>query len=559
MPTKLSRREAIAGLSSALVVSAFGAPVSATELKQSPYFRHGVASGDPDRESLVIWTRISGLSGAVQVDWQIALDPEFKTVMSRGTVSASAKHDYTVKVLVSSLEAGKTYFYRFHLPDGYSPVGRTRTLPEGNISSLTLAVVSCSNYPFGYFNAYEAIARDPSVEWVLHLGDYFYEYGRDGYGGETGARLGRNHEPAGETVSLSDYRQRHAQYKADSQSQLMHAAHPMLAIWDDHEVTNNPWMGGAQNHQPESEGSWAARQEAALRAYYEWMPIRDPFPGQSRAAYWRHWEFGSLASMVSLETRLSGRAQQIELATYAPALQTREDAQRFLREVVAAPDRPMLSDGMQDFLRKALTSAKDRGRQWQLIANQIPMARTLHPLLDDSDIAALRGNMSKTAYARLEEIARRGQLGLPLYLDPWDGYPVAREEFYALCQQSGARDLVVLTGDSHSFWSNQLFDSAGTAMGVEIGTSGVTSPGAFMEFSDQGAALMDTKLAASNREILWANSTRQGYVRLSMSANSARADYMAVDTILEPSNALTTLRSETLLRKEGSLVYESQI
>lgn len=555
MDTKLTRRKALAGISSTLLLPLVGHAQQRPWVPMSPNFRHGVASGDPDQESLIIWTRVSDVERPVQVDWQVAQDPLFKTVVSRGTVTASVSHDYTVKVLVASLEAGKSYYYRFHLQNGYSPEGRTRTLPKGDIDSLTLAVASCTNYPFGYFNAYEAIARDTTVDWVLHLGDYIYEYGPQGYGGDSGRALGRTHEPPRETVSLADYRQRHAQYKSDAQSQMMHAAHPLLLLWDDHELTNNPWRGGAQNHQPTTEGSWATRRDMALQAYFEWMPVRDPFPGQRREDYWRNWRFGSLASLVSLETRLSGRAIQIDYAKHADKLTDRAGVEQFLRDVVGAENRPMMSDRMQSFLRDSLLEARAAGRRWQLVANQIPMARTRHPRVAAASLEALRGTMSDKAFARFTKIARYGELELPLFLDHWDGYPAAREAFYQLCKDCKATDLVVLTGDSHSFWSNQLRDAAGNAMGVELGTTGISSPGPFTEFGPEGSALMDNSIIASNDEIVWTNGRHNGYLRLSLGRDTARADYLSVSTINKPKSTLSTLRSQPLIHSNNTVLF----
>jgi alkaline phosphatase D len=518
-------------------------------------FAHGVASGDPDHESLVIWTRVSGLSESSPVRWKMASDAQFESIVAEGHTLASADRDYIVKVLVAGLAPGHRYYYRFEYGGAISSTGRTRTLPAGDLESLTLAVASCSNYPFGYFNAYEAIAEDADVDWVLHLGDYIYEYGTDGYGGSSGGLLGRDHTPRHEILTLADYRQRHAQYKGDPQSQRMHAAHPLLAIWDDHEATNNPWMGGAENHQAESEGSWSARRDAALQAYFEWMPVRDPFPGQSRRNYWRHWRFGNLASLISLETRHSGRDRQIEYSAYESMLRDQAGAERFLKEVVGAPDRPMLSSSMESFLAASLEDAVAAERPWKLIANQVPMARTNHPRLSDEATIGLRESTDSESLPRLERMLRSGQLELPLYLDPWDGYPVARQAFYELCASTGVKDLLVLTGDSHSFWSNELFDDSGRPMGIELGTTGITSPGDFLEFGPAGAKLMDEALADTNREVLWTDSRHNGFLKVTLNRSGGVAEYLAVDRITAPSYALQTLRSVEFHKAGGTLSY----
>jgi len=460
-----------------------------------------------------------------------------------------------VKVLANGLQAGADYFYRFRVADAVSTTGRAKTLPKGDIDTLTLAVVSCSNYPFGHFNVYDAISLDDSVDWVLHLGDYIYEYGVDGYGGETGRTIARDHEPAHEITSLADYRQRHAQYKADPLSQRMHARHPLLAIWDDHEVTNNPWRGGAQNHQADKEGPWETRREAALRAWFEWMPVRDPSPGHAPSDYWRHWRFGNLASLISLETRHSARAQQIEYGEHIDESTSKDEAQAFLRDVVGAENRPMLSSAMSEFLDRSLEESAQAGRPWHVLANQIPMARTHYPRLGDEHIARLRAGTPPSSQDRLSYLKRMGDLDLPLYLDPWDGYPQSREALYRSSRSHGIEDLLVLTGDSHSFWSNSLFDDTGRPMGLELGTSGVSSPGDFVEFGTDGAMLLDQLLAEHNREVQWTDGLHNGYVRVSLGHDLGRADYLAVDTVLEPSYRLSTLRSLPLLRQNGALRY----
>ena len=250
MSYKISRRQALAGLSAAAALPLLGCTSAEERAEQAAnLFAHGVASGDPAPDSVVLWTRISGAEGSVQGKWQVAADNEFKELVAEGDFRTDGSRDMTVKVIPGQLPPGERLFYRFAVGKLVSPTGRTRTLPIGHVEKLGIAVASCSNYPFGYFNAYETIALDPAVDLVLHLGDYIYEYGTDGYGGETGRKLGRNHQPPHEIISLADYRQRHAQYKADPQSRAMHGAHPLVAIWDDHESTNNTWKGGAENHQ----------------------------------------------------------------------------------------------------------------------------------------------------------------------------------------------------------------------------------------------------------------------------------------------------------------------
>jgi len=233
-----SRRQTLAGLSvSALTLGA--RPAVAAEANTSPVFRHGVASGDPDATSLVLWTRVT-IRQAVEVEWELAHDAAFTRTVQAGRLWTGPDRDFTVKVLASGSQPGGRYHYRFRALGEISPAGRTRTLPTGRLDQLGLALVSCSNYAFGHFNADAAIARDSAVDVVLHTGDCIYEYGAGEWGAETARRIGRVHALAHEIVSLGDYRMRHAQYKSDAGSQSMLAAKPLLCCWDDHESANNP-------------------------------------------------------------------------------------------------------------------------------------------------------------------------------------------------------------------------------------------------------------------------------------------------------------------------------
>ncbi len=512
-------------------------------------FQHGVASGDPDANSVVIWTRISGQTEALPVAWAVASDENFTHKVAEGLVSTDSERDYTVKVVVDNLNAGRQYFYRFEALGVRSPVGRTRTLPTGQLASMGLAIASCSNYAFGYFNAYQAIADDAAIDFVLHLGDYIYEYGADGWGAEVAIRLGRSHEPAHETLSLSDYRERHAQYKTDPGSQAMHAAHPTLLVWDDHESANNPWLGGAQNHSPATEGDWLARRAASLRAYYEWMPVREP-DAKHYAELWRHYTFGDLATLTTLETRHTGRAKQISYQDHFESINSIEDATVFETKVLGAPNRPMLSSRMEDFLQQSLRSSVDSAVPWRVIGNAIPMAKTRVPDLASLGIKmpAIHSNVPGSN----TDLIWKGRYNLPFYLDTWDGYPWARERFYTQCQKVGASDLLVVTGDSHSFWANTLSTESSKPVGVEIGTAGISSPGDFVEqgFDDNTARMIDMAFAEHQSEVRWTDNLHQGYVRLTLQHDGALADFVAVSTVLSPRFTTFVVHQESI-RKQG--------
>ena len=226
-------------------------------------FNHGVASGDPQADKVVIWTRVSPeQAGPVPVRWIVARDRDLTDVVKSGVVQATDARDYTVKADVTGLRAGAPYFYGFRAGEAHSPRGKTKTLPRGRLDQMKLAIVTCASYPHGFFNAYEAIAHRDDVDAVVHLGDYIYEYGLAGYGGDTAIALGRVPAPQVDCVRLADYRLRHAQYKAEPELQALHAKAPWITVWDDHEVANDSWTGGAENHQP-NEGAWADRKRAA--------------------------------------------------------------------------------------------------------------------------------------------------------------------------------------------------------------------------------------------------------------------------------------------------------
>lgn len=556
MSNKLTRREALVGVSSTLLVST-GCSISAPtrDLQAERVFAHGVASGDPDSDSIVLWTRVSELSGDIDVAWEVARDQDFQRIVARGTTRTGPDRDFTVKAIADGLPAGASVFYRFSIGGVASPVGRSKTLPTGELDALTIAVASCSNYQFGFFNAYEAIADDDAVDIIVHLGDYIYEYDIESYGGPIGQRIGRAHNPPHEMVSLADYRLRHAQYKADESSRAMHARHPLVATWDDHETTNNPWTGGAQNHQ-DDEGSWAQRRADSLRAYYEWMPVREPAGGLSRAELWRHYRFGDLVSLITIESRHTARSKQIEISDYSDRLNNADDAREFYRDVVGAPERRLLSDKMEDFLRVELDESVRSGRRWRVIANQTILANVIAPkLAGDPVFSAARREQGEGGQALIDSLTDYGELELAANMDAWDGYPGARERFYDIARNANATDLLVITGDTHVFWQNSLADDTGRPMGVELGTSAVTSPRGFYQLGDAATERFDALTIERNPSVQWMDGRFRGYIRLALTRTTANAEFIAVNNIESRRYAVSTLRSVRIRHVDGTLTY----
>jgi alkaline phosphatase D len=489
-------------------------------------FRHGVASGDPRQDRVIIWTRVTPEApGVVPVRWSVARDAAFKDVVRKGVFVTGPDRDYTVKVDVDGLQPGENYYYWFSAGAALSPGGVTRTLPATGVGDFRMAVVSCSNFPFGYFNAYREIATRNDVHAVMHVGDYIYEYGVDGYGGTTGKQLGRNHEPSTECLKIEDYRTRYAQYRSDPDLQAAHAVAPWFCTWDDHETANNSHLTGAENHQPETEGDWGQRKAAAIQAYMEWMPIRDPEAGRPREAIYRKFDIGDLATVFLLETRLIARGDDLtvgEVGLAAPA-----DKPRVIKELMAKvndPARTLMGPEQEAWLGEEMKASVAAGKKWQVLGNQVTMARVKAP--------DLKSNLSADQYAQISEGAKRfyetGKQGIPWNLDSWNGYPAARERLYALVKAANAH-IVTLTGDTHCGWANELFDRNGHRLGVEFACTSVTSPGAGVGVPFEE---LNWLMAEANDEVVYYNAFDKGYTVLTLGESQVEADFVKVSTIL---------------------------
>lgn len=556
--SKISRRAALgAAIAGAAAACAKQSPRSsyvAASDDANALFAHGVASGDPARDSVVLWTRIT-LSGvdAAPVLWQVASDAEFADIAAEGAATARIESDFTVKTIAGGLKPGSSYFYRFRVGDALSPVGRTKTLPEGATAEARFGVLSCSNYPFGFFNVYDLIARRDDLDAVIHLGDYIYEYGGtpNEYGAADGERLNRPHQPPHELTTLADYRMRHAQYKADPSLKAAHAAHPFIAIWDDHETANDAWAGGAENHDPASEGDWQARKRAAMQAYYEWMPIREPEAGKPREAIFREFSFGDLLTLTALETRLMARARPLAYDEVVPTLTSADAVADFRDNVLWSPDREMLGEAQLDFVRTSLKNSVTSGQPWRLIANQVIMAKVtapdLEPHLTEENIAELEAQWDQA-----RAFVKFSTLGLPTNLDAWDGYPACREKLYDAARSSGADGIVVVTGDTHTWWANDLVAKDGKHVGVELGVHSVTSPSPYRRsfLGGKGAeyALLTGK---DNKDVRYISGEDHGYISLKITRDAVDAAFVAVDTI-EAAQYQAFEKAGFTIRKSGA-------
>lgn len=503
-------------------------------------FAHGVASGDPGADRVILWTRVTpaaGFTGPLSVVWRV-LEGEGERVVASGRFETGPERDYTVKVDATGLRPGRDYRYDFAVGETRSPTGRTRTLAVEGVAPVNLAVVSCQLYPGGLFNAYEAIAALPSLDAVVHLGDYIYEYGAepDAYGMVTGAALNRVPEPRHEIVTLADYRTRHAQYKTDADLQAAHARAPFICVWDDHETANDAWLHGAQNHQTESEGGYAERKAAALKAYYEWMPIREAAPGGLKEAIHRSFHFGDVASLMMVETRLTGRTEPLSYdkdlhVTTGPDGRPAPDVAAF-RAKLNDPTRDLMGAEQREWLKRELTASRAAGRPWQVLGNQVVTARVAGPdvsrTMTPEQIEALMARVPEAFREQFQQALFLFKMGLPFNLDAWDGYPAGRERLYAAFAEAGVQP-IVLAGDSHAFWVNELKDASGARRAIEFGTSAVSSPsiGDALGGFPLGAALMQ-----ANDEVVFCDQSAKGFILLTLGAQTAEARLVQVSTIL---------------------------
>jgi alkaline phosphatase D len=479
-------------------------------------FQHGVASGDPLSDRVMLWTRVTTAQrAAVIVAYTIATDPLMTQVVQQGRAKTNPDRDFTVKVDAAGLQPGTTYYYRFTALGQDSPVGRTRTLPVGATARLRLAVVSCSNHAAGYFNAYRRIAERADIDAVVHLGDYLYEYGPNQYGSL------RTPEPPNEMVTLSDYRLRHAQYKRDADSIEMHRQHPLIAIWDDHEITNDAWRDGAENHTPGAEGNWNDRVNLGLQAYYEWMPVRIPDVTKRRENQ-RAFRFGDLAELVMLEERLSARSEQLAATVPTPF------GNGFVQTgAFADATRTLLGTTQEAWLGERLRTTPAR---WKLLGQGVMFAQL-----------KLQG----------APLAQGG--GVFLNSDQWDGYQPARDRVYDIfkgtSQHAPVNNCVVLTGDIHSSWAADLSqdpNNPNTATGgynpttgegsraVEFVGTSVSSPGA-NDPTGSTAAL----LRSINPHFKYINLTQRGYLLVDITPQRVVGEWWFVDTVQSISNVQT--------------------
>jgi alkaline phosphatase D len=475
-------------------------------------FYHGVASGDPLANQVIIWTRLtpdSASSGSsFNVAWYVATDTSMSNLVQQGFFTTDSARDFTVKVDVSGLQPGSTYYYMFSYAGQNSLRGKTKTLPLGIVNRLKFAVVSCNNYEAGFFNGFAQIALRNDIDAVLHLGDYIYEY-RHGEVDDTVA--GRAHQNF-ESLSKSQYRARYSLYRLDADLRAVHQQHAFINIWDDHESANDSWENGAQAHNPATEGPWAQRKTNASAVFFEWLPIRD----NTQNSIYRQFQWGNLADLIMLDTRLEGRDQQINDVT---------------NPNLYAPNRSILGNNQLNWFTSALSGSNST---WRVVGNQVVFAQ-----LQLGWAGAAVGQTAQQVESQ--------------FLDIWDGYPAERQKVIGHLSQNNIDNTIFITGDFHSTFAFDVADTVvdeanlyapvpnynpttgAGSVAVEFATPSITSAN-FDEnrdlltatiFQSQVNAPLPAAFGGNNPNphLKYADLIQHGYFVLDITADSAKANY----------------------------------
>ncbi|MGW3205077.1 alkaline phosphatase D family protein [Streptomyces sp. NPDC001135] len=495
-----------AAAATAVLAGPLAAALPARAADEAPAFLHGVASGDPLPDGVLLWTRVtptaesipgSGVGPDTEVSWVVAEDKAFTSIVAKGSVTATAASDHTVKADVRGLAPATDYWFRFSAGGTDSPVARTRTAPaaDANVSGLRFGVVSCANWEGGYFSAYRHLAARGDLDAWLHLGDYIYEY----KSGEYAARgaVVRPHAPANEIITLADYRVRHAKYKTDPDLQALHLKAPVIAIWDDHEFADNAWSGGAVNHTEGAEGTWTARKAAAKQAYFEWMPVRPAVEGTT----YRRLRFGKLADLSLLDLR-SFRSLQASSGSGS----------------VDDPNRTITGRAQLDWLKAGLKASDTK---WRLVGNSVMIA------------PFVIGSLTADLFKPLAKLLGLPQDGIGVNTDQWDGYTHDRRELLDHLRSNAIGNTVFLTGDIHMSWANDVPVDAGTyplspSAATEFVITSVTSDNLddIVKVPEGTvSALAAPVIKAANRHVHWVDTDRHGYGVLDITTDRAQMDY----------------------------------
>lgn len=480
-------------------------------------FYHGVASGDPLPDGFIIWTRVTppgklrfGTPRRFPVKWSVATDPALSQVVASGNTFATADRDFTVKIDVRGLQPGTTYYYGFTAQGRNSITGKTKTAPNSAVEQLKFAVVSCANYEWGFFSGYAKIADRTDLDAVIHVGDYIYEYPDNASYSSEEVRDLRTLFPRNETVTLRHYRTRYACIHLDPNQRRAHQQHPFIAIWDDHEFANNAWRGGAENHNPRKEGSWKRRKAAAIRAYLEWMPVREQGTSIVRSL-----SYGPTMDLILLDTRIEDRDIQIEDVN---------------NPFLYSASRTMLGLSQKDWLKTELATST---ATWKIIGNQVIFSEFNVGFAADLDPLATSDFLESQ------------------FLDIWDGYPAERRELVNFIDDEEIDNVVLLTGDIHCSFAFEVAEPAfgnpnynpatgEGAVAVEFVTPSLSAANFDEEIGEFFTGLLEPVINSPyqgvnhNPHMKFADLDRHGYFVLSVTPAQVQADYYYLADVTVP-------------------------
>jgi len=535
----MKRRQALKITSIAAI--GLSASISSSCSKNTYSFNHGVASGDPLEDRVILWTRVTPQqTGPVEATLEISENKSFSKISYSKKLQTSALSDYTIKydfMAKRYCDSDKGFFYRFKAGSSISEIGKSKTFSKKTVSAK-IGVFSCSNFPAGYFNAYQAGAEKNDLDLWLHLGDYLYEYPMGGYATDNAEKLGRTPSPTHEMITLSDYRQRHAQYKLDQGSKALHKHAPLIAVWDDHEFSNDAWKKGAENHSEDGlEGDFFARRSAAIKAYYEWMPIREQ---QNKRRIFREFEIGKLIHLIMLDTRQYGRDKQLQPQDYLG--ESGFNQAKFYNDL-NSKNRELLGAEQLSWIENSVLKSNTT---WTIFGQQVLMAKLKFPDLS---------KMLKTEEVPdfLKPYLKFLGLGIPSNLDAWDGYPAARNNLYQL-MKNAKKNFISLAGDTHNSWVSELENHSGKKIGIELGAPSVSSPGITDVLNLDENKFVDS-IVKINKELQWMDPSNRGYLLLDCMEDKIIASFNFIKELNKINSEISSSQSFVIYR-EGHRLEE---